>query len=62
MTDPEIKELAEEFREGIKNNPPIKLNAADYAAFCDRIENPPPPSPALILAMDRARRMREARE
>ena len=60
--DDEMKDLVECMKRGLKENPPIMLSAKDYAAFCERLENPPTPTPALILAIEKARRMREARE
>lgn len=48
------KELAEFFRTAPRSV--TTLSPEDFAAFTDRLANPPKPNPALILAMERARR------
>lgn len=48
------KELAEFFRTAPRSI--ITLSPEDFEAFTERLENPPAPNPALILAMERAKR------
>jgi hypothetical protein len=60
MSESRTKKLTRFFQAGMRGNPPIKVSAEEYKALCELIENPPKPSPALLLAMDRARRKRES--
>lgn len=55
----ENEKLVETLKAGLKRNPPIKVSLAEYNHLCDMIENPKP-APALILAMERGRRLRES--
>lgn len=48
------KELAEFFKTAPRSI--ITLSPEDFAAFSERLENPPAPNPALTLAMERAKR------
>jgi hypothetical protein len=56
----ENEKLAECFRVGLKSNPPIRVTQKDYDALQAMIDIRPRPSPALVLAMERGRKLREA--
>lgn len=54
--------LAEFFDKSVIRQPVIYVSEKDYDEFLTLIENPPKPNPALILAMERARRKIKERE
>jgi hypothetical protein len=56
----EREKLAETFRVGLKSNPPIKVTQKEFDALQAKIDIRPRPSPALILAMERGRKLRES--
>jgi uncharacterized protein (DUF1778 family) len=56
----ENEKLAEFFRKAPRST--IKVDPEAYNALSDQLENPSKINPALVLAMDRARRIRSARE
>jgi uncharacterized protein (DUF1778 family) len=60
MSESATKKLVRFFQAGIRGNPPIKFNEVEYNALCEILENPPQPTPALILAMEKGRRLRDA--
>jgi hypothetical protein len=60
MSESATKKLVRFFQAGIRGNPPIKVNEDEYKALCEMIDIRPRPSPALILAMDRCRKLRES--
>jgi hypothetical protein len=60
MSESATKKLVRFFQAGIRGNPPIKVNEDEYKALCEMIDIRPRPSPALILAMDRGRKLRES--
>jgi uncharacterized protein (DUF1778 family) len=55
----ENQEFVEFCRHGLRHNEPIRLSPADSRKFRDMMENPPKPNPALVLALEKGRRIRE---
>jgi uncharacterized protein (DUF1778 family) len=51
------EDFVEFCRRGIAENPPIRLTAEESVRFMELMENPPPPSPALILAIKKGREL-----
>lgn len=60
MSNSDNKDLAEFFRQSRIQTPPIIMTKEHFEEILEVIDIRPRPSPALILAMDRARRMRES--
>jgi hypothetical protein len=56
----EKEKLAEALRVGLKSNPPIKVSQKEFDVLRAMIDIPSRPSPALILAMERGRKLRES--
>ena len=56
----EREKLAEAFRVGLKSNPPIKVSQKEFDALQAMIDIRPRPSPALIMAMERGRKLQES--
>jgi uncharacterized protein (DUF1778 family) len=55
----EDKDFLEFFRKAPRST--IVVSPEAFCAFVDRLEQPSKPTPALLLAMDRARRLREGK-
>jgi uncharacterized protein (DUF1778 family) len=53
------EKLAEFFRKAPRTT--IKVSEDEYKDFCEILENPPKTPSALILAMERGRKRREAK-
>lgn len=56
----ENKDLAEFFRKSVIPTPRIIMTERDFNEVLEAVKNPPAPNPALILAMDKGRRLRES--
>ncbi len=54
----EDQKFVEFCRQGIRDNEPIRLSPEASQKLIDAIENPPAPSPALLLALEKGRRIR----
>ncbi len=54
----EDQKFVEFCRQGLQNNEPIRLSQSASRKLIDAIDNPSPPSPALLLALEKGRRIR----